>query len=177
MGKFIDIKIEKRDSDRIQNTFILMWNPAISNYKIEDFSEQLADMAEGLFCDGFNWAVWDHEQAREGDRFYMVKVGPGTNGIVMSGIFISDPYQGKDWSGKGRTVFYMDMEIEEMIHPDRCPLLSSEILAMEIPDFTWTEGHSGRILTEEQADKLEILWNHYLKENASIFEPRAARNY
>ena len=36
MGKFIELKIEKRDSDRLQNTFILMWNPAISNYKIYD---------------------------------------------------------------------------------------------------------------------------------------------
>ena len=117
MGKFIELKIEKRDSDRLQNTFILMWNPAISNYKIEEFEEQLRDMSEG-FYDEFSWAVWDHEQARDGDRFYMVKVGPGTNGIVMSGTFTSEPYQGEDWSGKGRTVFYMEMEIEEMIHPD-----------------------------------------------------------
>ena len=55
--------------------------------------------------------------------------------------------------------------------------MRSERLAMEIPDFTWTEGHSGRILTEEQAYKLAILWDNYLKENAFIFEPRAARNY
>ena len=71
----------------------------------------------------------------------------------------------------------MDMEIEEMIHPDRCPLLTSERLAIEIPDFAWDGGHSGRILTEEQADKLAILWDRYLKDNADIYEPRAARNY
>ena len=176
MGKFIELKIEKLDSDRLQNTFILMWNPAISNYKIEEFEEQLRDMSEG-FYDEFSWAVWDHEQARDGDRFYMVKVGPGTNGIVMSGRFTSEPYQGEDWSGKGRTVFYMDMEIEEMIHPDRCPLLTSERLAEEIPDFEWNGGHSGRILTPEQADKLAILWDQYLKDNSEIYEPRAARSY
>ena len=176
MGKFIELKIEKRDSDRLQNTFILMWNPAISNYKIEEFEEQLRDMSEG-FYDEFSWAVWDHEQARDGDRFYMVKVGPGTNGIVMSGTFTSEPYKGEDWSGKGRTVFYMEMEIEEMIHPDRCPLLTSERLAEEIPDFEWNGGHSGRILTSEQADKLAILWDQYLKDNSEIYEPRAARSY
>ena len=176
MGKFIELKIEKRDSDRLQNTFILMWNPAISNYKIEEFEEQLRDMSEG-FYDEFSWAVWDHEQARDGDRFYMVKVGPGTNGIVMNGTFTSEPYQGEDWSGKGRTVFYMEMEIEEMIHPDRCPVLTSERLAEEIPDFDWKGGHSGRILTEEQAEKVAILWNQFLKENSFIFEPRAAKSY
>ena len=55
--------------------------------------------------------------------------------------------------------------------------MRSERLAMEIPDFTWTEGHSGRILTAEQADRLAILWDRYLNENSFIFEPRAAKNY
>ena len=36
MEKFIEIKFEKDTADRKQNTFILMWNPAISNYKIEE---------------------------------------------------------------------------------------------------------------------------------------------
>ena len=50
--------------------------------------------------------MWDHDKARDGDKFFMVKVGPGVNGVVMSGEFTSDPYQGEDWSGKGRQVFY-----------------------------------------------------------------------
>ena len=177
MGNFIEIKIEKKESDRKQNTFILMWNPSISSYTMERFEDDLRDMADGFPPNDFNWSVWDHEQARDGDRFFMVKVGPGTNGIMMSGTFFSDPYQGEDWSGKGRTVFYMDMEIDEMIHPDRCPILTSERLSEEIPDFEWKGGHSGRILTEEQAEKVAILWNQFLKENSFIFEPRAAKSY
>jgi hypothetical protein len=70
----------------------------------------------------------------------MVKVGPGTNGIVMSGIFTSEPYQDKDWSGKGRKVFYMDMQINEMIHPDKCPILTSDKLAAEIVDAYNNQG-------------------------------------
>lgn len=73
-------------------------------------------------------------------------------------------------------MFYMDMEFKEMIHPDRCPLLTSEELAKVIPDFVWTGGHSGQLLTEEQADKLLELWDKYLDDNAVIFAPRAARN-
>lgn len=69
----------------------------------------------------------------------------------------------------------MDMQIIEMIHPDRCPILTSDKLAAEIPDFVWTGGHSGQILTEEQADKLNMLWNDYLDGNSEIFLPRAAR--
>ena len=55
------------------------------------------------------------------------------------------------------------------------PMLTSEKLTAEIPDFVWDGGHSGQLLNEEQADKLNQLWNEYLDENADIFKPRAAR--
>ena len=118
-----------------QNTVILMWNTSISSYTMDRFVSDLFDMADGWPPTDFNWSVWEHDKVRNGDKFFMVKVGPGTNGVVMSGEFTSDPYQGDDWSGKGRHVFYMDMELKEMIHPDICPLLTSEELAKEIPDF------------------------------------------
>ena len=168
----VEIKIERMYP---QKTVVLMWNPSISSYTMERFEDDLRDMTDGGAPEDFNWSVWDYENAKEGDRFFMVKVGPGTNGIVMSGVFTSEPYQDEDWSGKGKKVFYMDMQINEMIHPDRCPIITSEKLAAEIPDFNWTRGHSGQILSEEQADKLTMLWNDYLEENSDIFLPRAAR--
>lgn len=67
----------------------------------------------------------------------------------------------------------MDMKLRDMMHPDRCPLLTSQELAKEIPDFVCTSGHSGQILTEEQADKLQELWERYLDNNKVIFYPRA----
>ena len=172
MKPIVEIKIEK---DRKQNTVILMWNPSISSYTMDRFVADLYALADGWDFYGFNWRIWEHDKARDGDKFFMVKVGPGTNGIVMSGEFTSEPYQEEDWSGKGREVFYMDMEPKEMIHPDRCPLLTSEELAKEIPDFVWNKGHSGQLLTEEQADKLQELWDKYLNDNSVIFAPRAAR--
>ena len=67
MEKFIEIKFEKDTADRKQNTFILMWNPSISSYTMERFETDLADMANGWFLDGFNWSVWEHTKAKEGD--------------------------------------------------------------------------------------------------------------
>ena len=55
-------------------------------------------------------------------------------------------------------------------------IAKAEELAKEIPDFVWTGGHSGQLLTEEQADKLQELWDKYLDNNSVIFAPRAARN-
>ena len=144
MAPKVEIKIERMYP---QKTVVLMWNPSISSYTMERFEDDLRDMTDGWAPEDFNWSVWDYENVKEGDRFFMVKVGPGTNGIVMSGVFSSEPYQDEDWSGKGRKVFYMDMQINEMIHPDRCPIITSEKLAAEIPDFNWTGGHSGQILS------------------------------
>lgn len=152
-------------TDNIQgNTIILMWNPSISSYTMERYIEDYEYLAEGWVPADFNWSVWQHNEAKAGDKFFMVKVGPGTNGIVMSGTFTSDPYRASDWSGKGREVYYMDMDIEEMLHPEKTPLLTPEVLAKEIPDFKWDGGHSGRILTGEQAEKLYMLWGDYLAE-------------
>lgn len=172
MSPKIEIKVERIS---MQKTVILMWNPSISSYTMERFEEDLKSLASGWGPDDFNWSVWDYENASEDDKFFMVKVGPGTNGIVMSGTFSSNPYKGEDWAGKGREVCYMEMLVVEMIHPDRCPILTSDRLAAEIPDFVWDGGHSGRLLNEKQADKLNQLWNEYLDENSDIFKPRAAR--
>ena len=124
------------------STYILFWNPAISSFKLE----YLQDM---LDCDNndptFNWSIWEHENAHIGDRFFLVRCKnrpvPGklnqygkqlwepcideTTGICMAGNFTSDPYEGEDWSGKGRETYYMDMNIDQATDPDECVIVST----------------------------------------------------
>lgn len=74
------------------NTFLLLWNPAISSYTIDhcdeefDFKEApLGDFIddEQYFSWDLNWSVREWEKARKGDRFFMLRVGEGQpNGIV-----------------------------------------------------------------------------------------------
>ena len=85
MAPKIEIKVERM---RMPKTFILMWNPSISSYTMERFEDDLRDMTDGRTPEDFNWSVWDYENVKEGDKFFMVKVGPGTNGVVISGIFL-----------------------------------------------------------------------------------------
>lgn len=152
-------------------TYILFWNPAISSFKLDDFQEKLGE----LEYDYMNWAVWEHENASCGDRFFMVRCGEGKTGICMSGYFASDPYKGEDWSGKGREVFYVDLDPEVMIHPDYRPILTTEDLCQAIPEFDWTGGHSGILLETGLANQLETLWSKFLDNNEEIFATRAAK--
>ena len=135
-----------------------MWNPSISSYKMEDLEIEMEDFPYAVY----DWSVWEHENAHEDDRFFLVRVGEGKTGIVMSGYFTSDPWEGEDWAGKNRKVFYMDMAPDYIFHPEKTDILTTEQLAAAIPDFVWTGGHSGRMLSEEQAEKLENLWENFL---------------
>ncbi len=137
-------------------TFILMWNPAISNYKREDF-EQIVQHEYYL-----SWSVWDYKEVEPDDLFYMVKVGEGNTGIVLAGYILDEAQAGEDWSGRGRKVYYADLEIE-YVSDFNAPFISTEQLTKEIPGFNWTGGHSGRLLPHDMAEKLEKLVEKYIK--------------
>ena len=147
------------------NTVILFWNPDISSFKYDDWESSIRN----INTETFNWSVWEHEKARKGDKFYLVKCGgESNNGICMSGHFISDPYLGEDWSGKGREVYYMDMKIDVAINPKYFPVLTSEELQKVFPDFDWTGGHSGRILPNIYSP--DSLWRKFIENNLRVFE-------
>jgi len=146
------------------NTIILFWNPAISSYTIERLREDMANYAHVS-----NWSVWEHDKAHKGDRFFMVRCGEGKTGICMSGRFRSEPYRDEDWSGKGREVYYMDLMADTVIDPDILPILSTEVLSENIPSFDWSGGHSGRLLSAEETERLEKLWEDFLEENKLMF--------
>lgn len=122
-----------------------------------------------------NWNVWDHDKAHRGDRFFMVRVGEGKTGIVMSGHFASEPYRDEDWSGRGRTTYYMDLDIDHIFHPERTPILTTAQLVEAIPDFRWTGGASGQMLAADQAATLEKLWGEFLaKVDGSTYDSHCA---
>ena len=160
------------DPTRDRRTFILEWRPAISSYKMEDFTDELEHFESAWF----NWSIWDWKNARPGDEFFMVKCDEAPTGIVMHGTFASEPYQGEDWSGKGREVYYADLEPDTMIHPERCRLLTTDALEAAMPGFQWNGGFSGRVLPTEYGGRLGAMWGEYLAMNDDFFdEKRAAR--
>ena len=149
------------------NTVILKWNPAISSNGMLSFLMEIAKEDNRG-----DWSIHDHERVRAGDTFYMLKVGKGQNGIVKRGTITTDPVADADWSGRGRKVYYCDYEAEIMINPDTFELLESAALRDAIPDFDWFGGHSGVVLNEAQAAKLEELWDDYLRRNMDEFFSR-----
>lgn len=147
--------------DPDQNTIILMWNPGISSSKMADHNASIPRM---LWAE-YNWSVWEHDKARMGDKFYLVRCGEGRTGIAMSGVFTSHPYEAGDWSGRGRQTFYMEMLPNVILNPEVAPMVSTDELRAAIPDFEWGGGHSGRLLSREDSKKLEALWAKFIVEH------------
>jgi hypothetical protein len=146
--------------ENFRKTFIMRWNTDISNYTLAEFQEAMGNFFEPGFY--YDWSIWDYQKAHVGDRFYMVRTGKGKHGVVMHGYIMGEPYPDEDWSGKGRRVYYIRMKPLNMVDPERSPLLvTTDELSEKIPGFDWEEGHSGMILSDEQAAKLEAIWARY----------------
>ena len=57
----------------------------------------------------------------------------------------------------------MDMFCIDCQPADECPPINIDVLEKAIPDIDWRRGHSGQLLTEEDAAMLDDLWNNLMK--------------
>ncbi len=71
-------------------TFILFWNPAISNWKLDDCRSSI----DNGDIEDLIWSVWNHKIVQYGDRFFMARCGEGNTGIFACGHFSSIPFSG-----------------------------------------------------------------------------------
>lgn len=136
-------------------TYLMRWNPTISSFKEKDYKECVANLEHGMFR--MNWSIYEWQEARRGDQFYMLRTGDYKAGIVFGGQFISDPYPSEDWAGSTKRRMYVDMICMYPIDPKEKPRISLDILKKEIPGYDWSKGHSGALLPEDVVKKLEII--------------------
>lgn len=136
--------------------YLMRWNPTISSFTEKDYEKCLENQVHGMFR--INWSIYDWQEARRGDMFYMMRTGDDKAGIAFSGQFICDPYPGDDWGGSNKRRMYVDMICLNPMEPGEAPDVTLEKLQKAIPEYDWTKGHSGELLKEDVADKLSDLF-------------------
>ena len=146
------------------NIVVFKWNPAISSISMFRYLKNISQKQ----CRG-DWSVWEYEKIRRNDRFFMLKVGYGTTGIVAAGKITSDPETDLDWRNAVEKIHYCKYRAEIIINPETFPILNTAVLESAIPDFDWRGGHSGMSLNFGQAESLCRLWDAYLLDNAAGF--------
>ena len=135
--------------------YLMRWNPTVSSFTEKDYEECVANMQNGMFR--LNWSIREWEEARKGDMFFMLRTGDDKAGIVFNGQFISDPYPEEDWNGSSKRRMYVDMICTNPIDPKKKPRISPKELQEAIPSIDWQQGHSGTLLSESEATKLDEL--------------------
>lgn len=138
------------------NTYLLRWNPATSNMTIDRYREILSENPEGYCSD---WSIHDYADAKEGDLFYMLREGNPNGGIIFRGVFTSNPYEDYDWRGTGKKRHYINFLCYSPVSADEQPPLDLSLLSDVLPEINWEKGHSGELLTKQQACALALLWN------------------
>ena len=134
-------------------TYLMRWNPTISSFTEKDFEACMENRVHGMFR--MDWSIYEWQEARRGDFFYMMRIGDDKAGIVFTGQFISDPYPGDDWAGTNKRRMYVDMIVTNSVEPGAAPRVSLEKLQEAIPEYEWAKGHSGVLLSEEIVTKLD----------------------
>ena len=123
---------------------------------------------QGLDCillkNGVFTIIYECEKAKKGDCFYMERLGDEGRGIVFRGQFTSDPYLGEDWAGTSKKRYYVDIDCFDASPADGQPHITVEELKSILPEINWDKGHSGQLLTEGQAQKLDELWDSKMED-------------
>lgn len=159
-------------------TYLMRWNPAISSFNAENYNDA-SERFDGDWC--MDWSIFEYKDARKDDRYYMLREGDGENpGIYFHGVFTSDPYEGNDWRGSDRKRYYVDITCLDGRATEKGAWITPEELEAIIPEINWLSGHSGELLTDEQAEKLDALWsekyNPYWREGNSDDEEKEFDN-
>ena len=135
-------------------TYLMRWNPAISSFTEKDLEECVENQVHGMFR--LNWSIYEWQEARRGDFFYMMRTGDDKAGIVFCGQFLSDPYPADDWAGSTKRRMYVDMVCYNA-ESGAAPLISIEKLKAAIPAIDWQKGHSGELLSEDITTQLNMI--------------------
>ena len=136
--------------------YLMRWNPAISSFTEKDYEECMENLVHGMFR--LKWSIYEWQEARRGDMFFMMRTGDDKAGIVFNGFFLSDPYPADDWAGSTKRRMYVDMVCMNPSEPGDEPQLSLEELQQAVPSFEWSEGHSGVLLSDEVMAQMSQFW-------------------
>lgn len=111
--------------------------------------------------------------------FYMMYIGKNDRFLMMKGKFESAPYRNLySWEGKPHQRSWVGLDIEQFIHYKRGPILEANLLSKAIPTVDWWGDHQELVLTEEESEKLEQVWErHVVCHSVDFQNPALVRHF
>lgn len=152
------------------NTFLFSWNPTKWNWKtLEEDINTLKNT--GYFTE--RWSVASHRKIKIGDRGFLIKLGEFPKGIIASGYVSSIPFQAPHWDNSGRTIYYVNIDIEILLNPNKEPILDLSTLENDIilSKNNWIPQSSGIEIYDDFKDRLETIWFDFLTQQNNNVNP------
>ncbi|MBR3578705.1 MAG: hypothetical protein IKN98_07980 [Bacteroidales bacterium] len=123
------------------------------------------------------WTVHQPDGIVQDVIFYMLRIGKKDKEIVMKGRFRSAPNPDLYWRGNGPRRYWVELLVEQLIHPVIGPTLGKDQLSAAIPAVNWEDTPLEMMLTEEESEKLEQLWEQHVELHSTDFQnPRKVRH-
>ena len=143
-----------------KNTFLFVWNP--KRWTWETLEQDIEQVDLTGKCTQ-RWSCGNTKSIQPGDRIFLVKVGTEPKGIVGEGFSTTEPFPERHWSGENKEAFYIDIDFEVLLNPDKEPILTIDILNTgNLSQQSWTPQASGISIRPELVDELEAVWFDFL---------------
>lgn len=126
-----------------------------------------------------NWPVYNLDNIKHRGMFYMMYIGKNDRFLMMKGKFESAPHRNLySWEGKPHQRSWVGLDIEQFIHYKRGPILEANLLSKAIPTVDWWRDHQELVLTEEESEKLEQVWErHVVCHSVDFQNPALVRHF
>ena len=139
--------------------YLMRWNPAVSSFADKDYKDCIAKLVHDMFR--MNWSIYDWQEARRGDFFFMMRTGDDKAGIVFTGMFITDLYFSRLDTRAGPKLKSQNVcrygPLQSISSPQHKPQNLSTVGIP--PSLEWAQGHSGELLSEDVVKQLKLLWD------------------
>jgi len=141
-------------------TYLFTWNP--KRYSWETLEQDIEQVDLTGKCSQ-DWSCGNTKSIQPGDRIFLVKLGTEPKGIIGAGFATTDVFAGRHWSGENKEAFYIDIDFEALLNPDKEPILTLDILKTgKLVEQNWTPQASGISIRPELVDELEAIWFDFL---------------
>lgn len=157
-------------------TWLMAWNP--NNWPWKSYQDDRLKIASGENVT-LPWRTAS-TQPREGDTFYMVRVGQDPRGLIARGNIASAPYDDAhydpDRSASGDTARFVKITLTDLRDPDVDAYISmADLQAGTTDDQTWSPQSSGIEIKSRSAKLVGKLWEKLPPVKVSSAKPGTPR--
>ncbi|HEZ7991338.1 MAG TPA: AAA family ATPase [Ruminococcus sp.] len=159
------------NTNNIVKCWLLNWNPSNPTWQWEEQEDDHGynATAQKVKSGGtvfFSWRC-SSKKVKEGDRFFMVKLGAKPRGVFATGYAASDTYENTytDENGESITERCVDICITGFLDYHVDELISQDVLKQKFPEQQWSSQGAGISIKPEASKWLIENWDSFTKHN------------